>query len=80
MHSLCSTVDRTSQTACLSCQVKADVEVEEMLKNATRDSADGALSDIGEDCVPKLREEASTDTCETICLRIVSIECPPLSC
>jgi hypothetical protein len=49
---LCSTIDRTRQTASLSRQVETNVQIEEMGEDVASDSAYSILRNVGKDGVP----------------------------
>lgn len=51
-NSLGASVDSPGESSSLPCQVEADIEVQEMGKDPSSDSANGSLGDVGEDGVP----------------------------
>jgi len=67
--SLSSAVNRPRQASRLPPQVEPDVEVEQVGKDGARDPTDGALRDVGKDCVAQLGEEAGADAGEAVCVR-----------
>jgi len=58
---LCSAIDGTGKSTCLSGEMELEIEIEQVLESFTRDLAYGTLTDVGEHCIQKFTEYGRPD-------------------